>query len=339
MPNGGTDNCMNCRHNRANQTSTNVKTALPSTRLPFCSVHKIPIWDRAWTYCANITRAEPDIHVPISTRGLYSGGYVRIPWLGRLAPKPRQGINQCEICGDSASKGLIINLKKPNLQVEFCSNEHYMRWHKHTLDSRGFDSVYPIAETELHESIRQGERKAIDNYDPATESIDEPDAMGWTALHLAAYFGQAEFVALLIGHGASARKPDRTSQLPIDLAGREGHAEVVKYLMAATFHSNEEHDQALLKAANGGNLELVVALINGGANIEYTDYRGRTPLLLAVWEGHYTMSVFLLDHGANVRIEDDYGVTPLKTVETWKTQISAELRQLIHEWLDKSDGY
>ena len=80
-------------------------------------------------------------------------------------------------------------------------------------------------------------------------------------------------------------------------------------------------------------------LIDAGTQIECTDYRGRTPLLLAVWEGHVTTSVFLLDHGADVLVEDQYGNTPLKSVETWYSRQPNDLHRSIHEWVEtRSDG-
>ena len=76
--------------------------------------------------------------------------------------------------------------------------------------------------------------------------------------------------------------------MPIDLAGSEGYTKNVGFLAPITFVSEESRQEALLNAAERGNLELVEALIKSGTEIECVDYPGRTPLSLAVWQGHYT---------------------------------------------------
>jgi ankyrin repeat protein len=70
--------------------------------------------------------------------------------------------------------------------------------------------------------------------------------------------------------------------------GSEGYTKIVEALAPITFESEKSRQDALLKAAERGNLELVEALIKSGTEIECVDYRGRTPLSLAVWQGHYT---------------------------------------------------
>ena len=142
----------------------------------------------------------------------------------------------------------------------------------------------------------------------------------------------------LVAAGADAKLRDLVGKQPIDLAGSEGFGPVVSKLVQHTFSDVTERESALLQAATDGNLELVEMLIDAGTQIECTDYRGRTPLLLAVWAGHFTTSVFLLDHGADVLVEDQYGNTPRKTVETWYSRQPNELYRLIREWVETKGG-
>jgi len=336
MPNGGTDNCMNCPHNRANQLTANVKTAPRYTRLPFCAVHHIPIWDHAWTYCKNIGKIDPDITVPINTVGLHAEGYSRVPWLGRTPPVRKEGVANCAVCGSSGVEYLIIESTPLNLNVAFCSNEHYKDWQKEQLEALGFEGIYSIGRNDLHKAVLHEDIDRTTSLASDAEMLHTRDLFGWTPLHLAAYFGFESGVSKLIEGGADAKACDDIGQMPIDLAGMEGFGSIVNTLQTSTFTNPEERHRALLKSAEEGNLELVEALINSGVDIECTDYRGRTPLLLAVWSGHYTTTVFLLDHGANVHIEDEYGNSPLKTVETWNSRNPSELHRLIHEWVKKS---
>ena len=43
MPNGGTDNCMNCSHNRANMLPNDTKLTNRSGRLPYCMLRHVPV--------------------------------------------------------------------------------------------------------------------------------------------------------------------------------------------------------------------------------------------------------------------------------------------------------
>lgn len=337
MPNGGTDNCMNCSHNRANQQPVNVKTAPSQTRLGFCTVHQIPIWDHAWTYCANINESDPDVTVPINSVGLYSDGYTRIPWLGRTAPFRQGQIAICVVCLKSATQGLIIESEALGLNVAFCSDDHYTEWHLQQLESYGLEGVYHIGRNALHAAVLLEDVESIRSLANDSEARNHPDIFGWTPLHLSAYMGFIEGVAALLASGANPKLIDAAGHTPIDLAGSEGFSAVVRTLEAVTYTSAQDREAALLKAAAGGNLELVEVLINTGTDIECADYRGRTSLLLAVWGGHYTTSVFLLDHGANIYVEDEYGNTPLQMVETWHSRNPDELHRLIHEWVRKAD--
>jgi ankyrin repeat protein len=63
--------------------------------------------------------------------------------------------------------------------------------------------------------------------------VDEPDAGGYTALHLAAYRGEADRVTQLLSLGANPNAPAKSGWTPLKSAEAEGHAEVVKLLRAA----------------------------------------------------------------------------------------------------------
>ena len=338
MPNGGTDNCMNCSHNRANQQLVNVKTAPSQTRLAFCTVHQIPVWDYAWTYCANINESSPDVTVPINSVGLYSDGYTRIPWLGRTAPVRQGQIASCAVCLTSATQGLIIESVALGLNVAFCSNDHYTEWHLQQFETRGFEGVYQVGRNALHAAVLLEDVESIRSLATDTRLLNHPDIFGWTPLHLSAYIGFIEGVAALLASSANPKLIDAAGHTPIDLAGREGFSAVVRTLEPVTYTSAQDREAALRKAASGGNLELVEVVVNAGTDIECADYRGRTPLLLAVWGGHYTTSVFLLDNGANIDVKDDYGNSPLQMVETWHSRNPDELYRLIHDWIKKADA-
>ena len=113
MPNGGTDNCGNCPHNKRNQISPNPKTAQQATRLHFCTVHDIPLSDAYWTYCDNIYTTTPDRQIPINTIGVRSEGYARVAWLGRTAPQEVSNISACVVCGTEAKVATACESSSP----------------------------------------------------------------------------------------------------------------------------------------------------------------------------------------------------------------------------------
>ena len=122
----------------------------------------------------------------------------------------------------------------------------------------------------------------------------------------------------------------------IELAGSERYREFVHALEPATYTSDESRQDAILQAAETGNLELIEALIKSGADIECKDAHGRTPLFFSVWHGHFTTSVFLLDHGADIHVQDKYGNSPLKMVDIWQAKRPNDMYRLVHEWTAKN---
>jgi ankyrin repeat protein len=216
----------------------------------------------------------------------------------------------------------------------FCSNDHYRQWIQNQIRDVGVEKLYEIGRSVVHENVLNNDHANANAMDFSGLAIDHQDHFGWTALHLAAYLGQTESVRKLLELKASPTLTDLSGLRPIDLAGSEGHTDVVNILLVHSYPDEPSKEEALLNAATNGNLEIVEALVNLGTNIECTDYRERTPLLLAVWEGHYTTAIFLLDHGANVLASDKYGNTPLNMVDTWKTSGNSNLRNLIHKWVE-----
>ena len=56
------------------------------------------------------------------------------------------------------------------------------------------------------------------------------DIDGWTAMHVAAYNGQIEIIKVLAPMTDGFNSRDKHGDTPIDLATKNGHYEVVKFL-------------------------------------------------------------------------------------------------------------
>ena len=138
-----------------------------------------------------------------------------------------------------------------------------------------------------------------------------------TALHVAASDGALEVVKVLIEEGASLNERDRFGHTPLDEAVAYQHASVAELLM---FYNAEHGDLArleaqLITAAAANDLNAARALLSSGVPATCFDYDRRTPLHLAVSEGHIEMAKLLLQYKADPMAEDRWGSSPLTELQ------------------------
>lgn len=98
----------------------------------------------------------------------------------------------------------------------------------------------------------------------------------------------------------------------INWASQEGYADIVKSLVqfGADVEGGYSEMTALYNAAGDGNLEVVAALIECGADINRSD---KQPLTNAAAWGHDDIVRLLIEKGANVNASNDEGRTALLT--------------------------
>ncbi len=115
----------------------------------------------------------------------------------------------------------------------------------------------------------------------ATEpkSVHEYSGDGFTALHIASYFGQADVVALLLDHGADVNKVAMNGS---DLT-------------------------ALHSAVSRLHADVVKTLLERGANINVQMLGGFTPLMMAAALGAGQIIEILIKHGADKSVKSDDG--------------------------------
>jgi hypothetical protein len=137
-----------------------------------------------------------------------------------------------------------------------------------------------VAELDLFEAAALGRVSRLDEMvsaDPAT--VGTAGADGYTALHLAAFFGQLEATAVLLGHGAV---PD---------------------VVAA----NPSRVRPLHSAAAGGHAAIVGLLLERGADPDARQQGGYVPLHASAARGDVVSVRLLLDHGADRALRADDG--------------------------------
>lgn len=146
-------------------------------------------------------------------------------------------------------------------------------------------------EPDLFEAAAQGRtERVIELLDTGTLTVGHRSADGFTALHLAAFFGHPETVEALLSRGAdaeaAAENPSEVRPLHSAVAGRNPH--VVRVLLAAE-PDLEARQQGgftpLMGAAANGLDDLVDLLLAAGADPTTTDDECRTAADLARAKG------------------------------------------------------
>ena len=138
MPNGGPDNCANCRFRSNPDRAWQLGNSLE------CTIRKVAIPVPLWTYCANIHTGNSTPAGPIFIAGLeefgarpigedklkvitpFGAAYVRIPCHGDTFPRlGASGV--CCVCDRSFQIGIGLTRGKEGHLV-FCCNKHYLDW-------------------------------------------------------------------------------------------------------------------------------------------------------------------------------------------------------------------
>ncbi|MEM7179763.1 MAG: ankyrin repeat domain-containing protein [Spirochaetota bacterium] len=70
-------------------------------------------------------------------------------------------------------------------------------------------------------------------------------------------------------------------------------------------HADKNYD--LTTAARWGKLEKIQELLQQGADINYTDFYGRTPVIIAASQGHIEVMQYLIHKGADTKRKDKNG--------------------------------
>ena len=192
--------------------------------------------------------------------------------------------------------------------------------------------------TPLHLAARSGIGAAVALLLEASADVNAREyAAGQTALMFAAAANRAKPVRVLLERGAGPelqsvvvnvverdRADAEEQRLRNERLGYTGGEAVIRVREREPTEGNEPHPRsvterigyiggltALHYAVREGHVEVVEALINGGADVDRVSADESSPLLLATLNGHWDLGLRLLEAGANPNVLSNAGTGPL----------------------------
>ncbi len=161
-----------------------------------------------------------------------------------------------------------------------------------------------FAQTDVADAAMQRDDAKVRSLLQDGADVNRPQADGATALHWAAYHGDADLAKLLLAAGANASAANREGSTPLWLAASQGDAAMIATLLEGGADANEKLPlgrRPLMLAARSGRVDAVRALLDHGADPNAReDTRGTTALMQAADQGHADVIAALIEHGADV---------------------------------------
>lgn len=175
----------------------------------------------------------------------------------------------------------------------------------------------------LVDLVRTGERAAaMALLDKGGVDVNAPEGNGTTALHWAAYQGDAELADRLLRAGARPSSANDFGATPMSEAAAKGDAAIIRLLLRAgadADSANAEGQTALMAVARTGNVEAAKLLLKHGAHVNAMEqWGGQTALMWAAAQSQPEMVKLLVRYRADVNAR---GV-----VRNWQRRITAEPR-------------
>jgi ankyrin repeat protein len=168
---------------------------------------------------------------------------------------------------------------------------------------------------------------------------------GFTALLAAAFANDLDMVRLFVEKGVGVNQATRGGETALQAAAINVNLDMVRFLLAKGANANAANTEAvqvrkgpvelnhlspLLLAAPYGSPELLLTLIDAGADLHARDVRNMTPLMLAVASETQNPEVVrvLLERGADVKAKSLLGETALDWAKKFG---NPSVERMLHE--------
>lgn len=139
--------------------------------------------------------------------------------------------------------------------------------------------------------------------------LESKDVEGRTALHVAAWKGDLEGIAMLLKYGADPNAQDLDGRPPLHSVAWRGHAAAGRLFLRnkglkVDLACKQQGATALSIASQEGHTEIVAMLLDKGAEPDHVDRYGRSPVKVAGKQGHFSI----------VRLLESYGAKPFSGI-------------------------
>lgn len=184
---------------------------------------------------------------------------------------------------------------------------------------------HPAEATALIGAIRSGQLRATELLLNSGADPNRIGREGLTPVHIAAnanLIDRATFVRLLVKHGANLNTLYRTAQSPSRNVVRSEPSPSSNARAVAP-----EFQTILHVSARNGDVDMIKALLEMGADPNVRDSNEATPLLVAVGDGEYWAAKALLEHGVDTTLAG----YPEKTVQRLGRVLVTPLTFLLFE--------
>lgn len=134
-------------------------------------------------------------------------------------------------------------------------------------------------------------------------------------IHQVSWSETEKNLSMLMERGLDINHKDKSGSFALSIACREGHTELVKFLLSTrkvNVNEKDRHDvSSLMQACNRGHAQILHLLLRYHAWVDLRDARGCSALMFAVAGGHTELVIKLLDEGADVNCQNVQGTSPL----------------------------